>query len=142
LGRTTADLHRAALQLHWTGHGEQFLIPKLVQAFRETAPDASFVAPDIVRDFSDVRWVASVYVALLESRMPNTAVNVCSGIGTPLAGLVDLLERLTRRKARARPPAMQGIRSQLVGSPATLRGLGIAASPYSLGETLQWMLDA
>lgn len=154
-GRSKLEMERAAARwsgrLHiliarpfnytGRGHGEQFLIPKLVRAFRETAPDASFVAPDIVRDFSDVRWVASVYAALLDLPQQAAAVNVCSGAATPLTELVDLLERLTGRRARARPPATRAMRSGLVGSPSRLRTLGIAASPYSLSDTLKWMLD-
>jgi len=124
------------------GHDERFLVPKLVRAFRQPSPDASFVAPDIVRDFSDVRWMAAVYAALLDSREQASVVNACSGAATPLPELVELLERLSGRRARLRPPAARAVRSQLVGSARRLRSLGIAASPYSLAATLQWMLDA
>lgn len=123
------------------GHADRFLVPKLVQAFRQAAPDASFVAPGIVRDFSDVRWVAAAYAALLDARAVPPAVNVCSGAATALSDLIDMLERLTGKRARLRPPAGGATRSRLVGSPARLRQLGVAGPSWPLSDTLRWMAE-
>jgi nucleoside-diphosphate-sugar epimerase len=124
------------------GHSERFLLPKLVRVFREGAADVSFVAPNVVRDFSDVRWVAQVYAGLLDSPQAGQAVNVCSGIGTPLRALVTMLEELTRHRPHQPARANHTTRSVLVGNAARLRQMGMSPSPYSLRDTLAWMLNA
>jgi nucleoside-diphosphate-sugar epimerase len=122
------------------GHGPQFLVPKLVRFFRDKGEDASFVDAGTVRDYSDVRWIAAVYADLLVHPDSGFAVNVCSGIGTPLPKLVEMLEGLTGHRARIRPRPADGAQHALVGSPEKLRRLLGRLSPYSLSDTLSWML--
>lgn len=123
------------------GHGERFLIPKLVRVFREEGADVSFVDPNAVRDYSDVRWVASVYADLLERPDAGITLNVCSGIGTRLPAIVELLEKLTGCSASNRQPEDSRRRTSLVGNPDRLSALLGKSSPYSLEDTLRWMLD-
>ena len=47
------------------GQDEKFLVPKLVAAFRRRDAELSMGRTDVVRDFSDVRWVAEAYARLL-----------------------------------------------------------------------------
>jgi nucleoside-diphosphate-sugar epimerase len=124
------------------GHGPQFLVPKLVQFSRDRGEDASFVDARTVRDYSDVRWIATVYAALLAHSESGFAVNVCSGVGTPLPQLVEMLEEMTGHRARVRPSSVDGQRHALVGSPERLQRLLGKLSPYPLRETLRWMLEA
>lgn len=125
------------------GHEERFLVPKLVKLFRERGEDATFVDPNVVRDFSDVRWVAQVYARSLGLNESARAINVCSGEGTALSVLVAILERLTGRKLARREGYNPSSRPSvsLVGMPGILHGL-IARSPYALEQTLLWMLNA
>jgi nucleoside-diphosphate-sugar epimerase len=124
------------------GHGERFLVPKLVRAFCERDPDVSFVDPSVVRDYSDVRWVAEVYVSLLQCPVAGQVVNVCSGTGTPLTALVDALQELTGRRPASYPKPPAGARTvALVGDPSRLKGLIGRSSPFSLRDTLTWMLE-
>ena len=124
------------------GHEERFLVPKLVKLFRERGDDASFVDPNVVRDFSDVRWVAEVYVRALGLAESGKAVNVCSGESTPLSTLVSLLESLTghRISSRSRSTPSSGPGKRLVGSPRLIHAL-VGRSPFRLEETLKWMMD-
>jgi GDP-4-dehydro-6-deoxy-D-mannose reductase len=46
---------------------------------------------DVVRDFLDVRDVAEAYLALVRAPAAQGAVNVCSGVGTPMQELLDAL---------------------------------------------------
>ena len=124
------------------GHGESFLVPKLVRAFRDRSPDVSFVDPTVVRDYSDARWVAEVYVSLLQCPIASQAINVCSGIGTPLTALVDIFEKLTGHRPASYPKPRSGARpAALVGDPSRLIRLIGGASPFSLRDTLRWMLE-
>lgn len=125
------------------GQDEKFIIPKLVAVFRERRHDVSFVDPRAVRDFSDVRWVADVYVRLLHFGTSPDVVNVCSGTGRSLLEVLDCLERLTgHRPDRTRLGQRDAVPSnaRLVGSNRRLMDMGIAAAPYSLEQTLSWML--
>lgn len=126
------------------GHDARFLIPKLVRAFRERASDVSFVDAGVTRDFSDVRWLAEIYAGLLDHGQAGATFNVCSGAGTALAALVELLCQLTGHRPAAEPKPSLGRMAarQLVGSPARLHSLFGRESPYSLRDTLQWMLAA
>lgn len=156
-GRSKLDMEQAAARwaerlpivivrpFNYTGvgHDERFLVPKLVRAFRSDTPDVSFVYPGVVRDFSDVRWVAAVYAALLGAGKVTGVLNVCSGKSMSLEQLIEMLAEMTGRRPR-RPiaaPASDQV-SRLVGSPARLAAAGIPFSPYSLTDTLRWMVDA
>ncbi len=125
------------------GHKERFLVPKLIRAFQERAQDVSFVDPHVIRDYSDVRWVAHVYVDLLRRGERGTAVNVCSGLGTPLPRIVTLLERISghhpEKRASENPATAKKV---MVGNPGRLAKLGVEPSRYSLEQTLRWMLDS
>jgi nucleoside-diphosphate-sugar epimerase len=124
------------------GHGRRFLVPKIVRAFRERAEDVSFVDPNSTRDYSDVGWVASVYVDLLKRQESGLAINVCSGVGTSLPSLVALLEELTGHSPSARPGQASGRKTALVGNPTLLLSLLGKPSPHSLVDTLRWMLQS
>ena len=124
------------------GHDERFLVPKLLRVFRERDPDVSFVDPSVIRDYSDVRWMAEVYVSLLHCPVAGRTINVCSGTGTPLTALVDMLEKLTGRRAASYPRPRAGARpAALVGDPSRLIRLIGGSSPFSLRDTLSWMLE-
>jgi GDP-6-deoxy-D-talose 4-dehydrogenase len=155
-GRSKCEMEQAAA--HWfgrmsiliarpfnytgVGHAERFLVPKLVRAFRERSCDVSFVDPNVVRDYSDVRWVANVYADLLQRAESSLAINVCSGVGTPLPAIVELLEKLTGHSVAIKPRPTEGSgKAALVGSSARLSRLLGTPSPYSLADTLRWMVE-
>jgi GDP-6-deoxy-D-talose 4-dehydrogenase len=155
-GRSKCEMERAAA--HWfsrmsilivrpfnytgVGHAGRFLVPKLVRAFRERSTDVSFVDPNVVRDYSDVRWVANVYADLLPRAESGLAVNVSSGVGTPLPTIVELLEKLTGHSIAVKPRPTEGSRkAALVGSAARLSSLLGRLSPYTLTDTLRWMVE-
>ena len=131
---------------NYTGaaHESRFIISKLVTAYRDHAEDVSFADLSVVRDFSDVRWVAHTYVRLLLSPDNPGVVNVCAGKGWLLREILDLLERITgHRPDRGDPVCGRVVASPirtLVGSNNRLKASGIALSPYSLEETLRSML--
>lgn len=131
---------------NYTGVGQssQFLIPKIVEAFRRRAPTLELGNIDVERDFSDVRDVVEAYVRLLAAA-PGGTYNVCSGEGTSLRAILDLAEEIS------------GHALQVVVNPAfvraneikRLRGSGrrlqsvIGGWPrHSIRATIEWMLSA
>jgi GDP-4-dehydro-6-deoxy-D-mannose reductase len=90
------------------------------------------------RDFSDVRDIARAYQLILEREIVGT-FNVCSGRGTPLQQLVDLLGNATSLSIRTTVDASR-VRpadpSVLYGSPQRLREETGWEARIPLAETL------
>jgi len=122
------------------GHGDQFLVPKLIKAFREKGEDVSFVDAAVERDFSDVRWLSAAYVSLAEKGIARQVYNVCSGVGTRLSEIVAMLERLSGHRPASGSAAMGAVelRSRMIGDP-TLLGTLAGKSGFPLAATLAWM---
>ena len=81
---------------NYTGVGqeEHFLIPKIVAHYRRREPMIELGNLDVVRDFSDVRFVIEVYRRLLESDVRNETVNLCSAQGVALDEIIKWMNRL------------------------------------------------
>lgn len=130
---------------NYTGAGQarQFLIPKLVEHFAERRPVIELGNLDVIRDFSDVRAVAEAYVRLLTVGSPPPIVNLCSGVGHSLRGILEDLSTLSGHRIEVRVnPAF--VRSnevhRLVGSRERLQA-AVGELPFQdFRETLGWML--
>lgn len=131
---------------NYTGVGQSaaFLLPKIVDHFKRRAPVIELGNINVVRDFSDVRMVASAYRKLVEHEIRDQVVNVCSGVGHSLEGVLDTMRALTGHYPEIRiNPAF--VRSnevhRLVGSKAHLETLVGPLHTIPLKDTLAWMLE-
>ncbi|WP_322091638.1 GDP-mannose 4,6-dehydratase [Paraburkholderia bannensis] len=125
------------------GQSERFLVPKIVSHFLRRDPVISLGNIDVARDFSDVRYVAQVYGALLESDVAGETINVCTGQPYSLAQILALCGELTGHEIRVEVnPAF--VRKTdvktLVGSSARLLAQVPEARPIPFDETVRWML--
>jgi nucleoside-diphosphate-sugar epimerase len=79
---------------NYTGPNQEahFLVPKIVSHFKQGSAGIELGNLDVSRDFSDVRYVAKVYVDLLGSDARSEMVNICSGEGTALKDLISTME--------------------------------------------------
>ncbi|MEZ0602652.1 GDP-mannose 4,6-dehydratase [Paraburkholderia sp. IW21] len=133
---------------NYTGRGQMsnFLVPKIVEHFaqRESAIELGNI--DGARDFSDVRYVASAYQALLESEAAaSETVNVCTGTPYTLRDILSAASDLTGHELDIRVnPAFvrQSDVKMLAGSPAKLRSLAPRVEAIPFMDTLRWMLAA
>lgn len=82
---------------NYTGVGQdvRFLIPKIVQHFKERAAAISLGNIQVARDFSDVRDVARAYRLLAEASPVGKTFNVCSGEATDLEACLNMASRIT-----------------------------------------------
>jgi len=149
LARTWADRVPFTLvrPFNYTGVGQarHFLIPKMVNAFAQRAPELELGNLDVVRDFSDVRDVVETYGRLLELPGQGHTYNVCSGQGHSLMDILGMLQRLSgfRPEVRVNPAFVRANEvHRLVGDPTKLeRALGrLERKP--LESTVSWMLQA
>ncbi|SMG44658.1 Nucleoside-diphosphate-sugar epimerase [Paraburkholderia susongensis] len=132
---------------NYTGRGQapNFLVPKIVSHFARREPSIELGNIDIARDFSDVRYVASAYEALLDSGAAAETVNVCTGTPYTLRDILATASDLTGHELEVQiNPAFvrQTDVKTLAGSPAKLRSLVPAVESIPFVDTLRWMLAA
>ena len=82
---------------NYTGPGQalNFVIPKLVDHFKQRAASIELGNLHVEREFNDVRMVSSVYLELLEHGEAGEIYNVCSGQPYNLRFVIDTLTRIT-----------------------------------------------
>jgi nucleoside-diphosphate-sugar epimerase len=132
---------------NYTGRGQapNFLVPKIVGHFARREPSIELGNIDVARDFSDVRYVASAYAALLDSDVAAETVNVCTGTPYTLRNILSVASELTGHEIEVRiNPAFvrQTDVKMLAGSPTKLRSLVPAVESIPFIDTLRWMLAA
>lgn len=127
------------------GQDERFLIPKIVAHFKRREPMIRLGNLDVEREFNDVRMVAQAYLGLLEKANAGEIVNICSGQGWTLRGVVDRLAQMSGHHLdiEVDPGLVRAneVRT-LVGSPAKLQATAGPFPAFTLEETLKWMLHA
>ncbi|MDR6423188.1 GDP-mannose 4,6-dehydratase [Paraburkholderia phenoliruptrix] len=132
---------------NYTGRGQasNFLVPKIVEHFARREPSIELGNIDVARDFSDVRYVARAYEALLDSDATAETVNVCTGTPYTLREILSAASDLTGHKLQVHVnPAFvrQTDVKVLAGSPAKLRSLVPEVRAIPFIDTLRWMLAA
>jgi GDP-6-deoxy-D-talose 4-dehydrogenase len=132
---------------NYTGRGQapNFLVPKIVGHFARRESSIELGNIDVARDFSDVRYVASAYEALLGSEATAETVNVCTGTPYTLRDILGAASELTGHELEVRVnPAFvrQTDVRMLAGSPGRLRSLTPEVDSIPFMDTLRWMLAA
>lgn len=127
------------------GQKTGFLIPKLLRHFQQRSPRIELGNLAVTRDFSDVRDVAKSYLSILG--MPGlhpSPLNVCTGVGTTLGGVLTLLESLTGHSPEITVREEFARKHEilyLVGNPSLLESLGGVVPKTPLADCLNWMLQ-
>ncbi|MCK9419434.1 MAG: GDP-mannose 4,6-dehydratase [Nitrospirae bacterium] len=127
------------------GQGGQFLIPKIVSHFKEGKQEIELGNLDVVRDFSDVRFVASVYKELMECNTSLEIVNICSGRGDSLKDILQKMSSIAKHELRTKinPDFVRKNEVKtLIGSNKKLVSFIGELKPYPIEETLKWMFYA
>jgi nucleoside-diphosphate-sugar epimerase len=132
---------------NYTGVGQerQFLLPKIVEHYARGAREIELGNTDVVRDFSDVRDVASCYRGIVEMAPGGSTLNLCSGKGYSLEQVLDMVGELAgyRIVVRTNPQFVRANEvNRLIGSNQRLARLMGGFSPRPLMTTLQWMFAA
>lgn len=141
----------ATRPFNYTGLGQStdFIIPKIVQHFRDRAPVMEIGNISLWREFGDVRDVVRCYRRLIEDasfilRDRLQIVNVCTGAPQRLSDVIDLCVELTGHSIILKEnPAFlrEGEPEILIGNPNHLTRLLPEHSPRPLRETIDWMLS-
>ncbi|WP_412022433.1 NAD-dependent epimerase/dehydratase family protein [Burkholderia cepacia] len=130
---------------NYTGVGQaaNFLLPKIVEHFRDRRPFIELGNLDVVRDFSDVRDVVAAYRRLLGGEHAGRTFNVCSGHGYALRDVISTMESLTGHhpEIRVNPAFVRASEvRKLIGNDGALRAATGDVARIPLSDTLRWML--
>ncbi len=129
---------------NYTGRGQadKFLIPKIVTHFQDGKRVIELGNTDVIRDFSDVRFIAKAYVELLDAAEPREAYNLCSGEDYSLNFVIETMNRIAGYdiEVQVNPAFVRAneIR-RLVGDNTKLLSACPDLSPIPLAQTLSWM---
>jgi len=77
------------------GQTDRFVVPKMINGFRERAEFIELGNIDTIRDFTDVRDVVKAYVSILENFISGNVYNVSSGIGVTVAEIFEMIKRIS-----------------------------------------------
>jgi nucleoside-diphosphate-sugar epimerase len=124
------------------GHSEKYVVPKLAAAFRRGDACLKVGNTSSIRDFIDVRDVAEALVHFGLIAEIEGPVNVCSGLGTSVGGIIQLMRDLSKREMKVEVQtsfARPGDNTHLVGSNNLLLSTGFELH-YDLRASLEWML--
>ena len=131
---------------NYTGPGQSphFVIPKIVQHFRDRAKRIELGSTDVVREYSDVRRVVEAYCRLADAGLAGETYNVSAGRGITLEEVLQLASELTGHQpvVHTNPQFVREneVRS-LVGSCEKLESAVGKLPEIPFFQTLRWMLD-
>jgi len=126
------------------GHHEGFVVPKIVNQFKLKSSQIELGNIDTLREYNDVRLICEMYLKLLDFGKNSETYNICSGKVHSIREIISILEALTNYQIKViQNPAF--IRSnelkKLCGNPQKLNSIVGDLSPYTLSDTLEWMLQ-
>lgn len=129
-----------------TGAGQtvNFVVPKIVKAFKMKNQELHLGNIDTIRDFLDVRDVVNAYVKLIENFKDGEIINIASGKGIVIREIIGLLENISGHKIniKHKDQLMRGSEiNALIGDSSKLQNNFNWHPQYSFEDTLKWMLE-
>ena len=128
-----------------TGQSEKFLIPKIVQHFKNRATKLTLGDISIERDFSDVRDIIQYYLAMFEADHAGHIVNFCSGNLVSVRDIVLTCQEITGHEIQVEqsPLLMRPNEIQILyGSTDKLVKLTGSKPSVTIKQTLASMLQS
>lgn len=126
------------------GQSDSFLVPKIVAHFSRRSSQIKLGNMDVWRDYSDVRWMAAAYRALMLAGSPGGTYNL--GSGTPIS-INEIIRKLED---------FSGYRIEVISDPALIRknelyrvcadttkikNIASIPRPMDFEKTLLWMYE-
>lgn len=124
------------------GQSKNFIIPKLITAFKNKQAELEIGKTDMKRDFSDVRFIAQCYYSLATRGKAGETYNLASAKSYSVQYLIDELTHIAQfqpmiklNPAFIRPndPPM------IVGNNEKISAIDHNISPIPITKTLEWI---
>jgi nucleoside-diphosphate-sugar epimerase len=125
------------------GQSLQFLIPKLVIAFRERQTRVEIGSLDVERDFIDVRDLSAMWRLVMLSNHPPSVVNFSNGETATVGHIISRLSAISGHHLEVVCNGTIFRKNDIpyqCGDNSVICGEGYVRR-YSLDETLAWMLN-
>lgn len=131
---------------NYTGRGQttNFIIPKIVQHFRDKEPTISLGNTHQFREFGDVRDVVEIYHNLLENPPVGETVNICTSQPHKLRDVINICSKITGHEidVQTNPEFVrENEPDKLIGNDEKLMTFIPSLKRKTLEETLAWMLS-
>ena len=130
---------------NYTGRGqtENFLIPKIVEAFKLKKQRLELGNLEVSRDFSDVRFIANAYLTVATQKSGFRILNLCSGNLVSIREIVSVCTSLTGHRLEVVSNPNFRRRNEILklkgDTTQMVKYLGYR-SAYSIKDTIGWML--
>ncbi len=127
-----------------TGKGQykNFIIPKLVEAFKNHDKILKIGNIEVMRDFLDVRDVIRAYITVIENYNDAEIFNVCKGEGVFISGIIGMLEDIAGFKIEMEMSGDLLRKNEIthaIGDNNKLKSTGWMPE-YDMIDTLKWMM--
>jgi len=125
------------------GQSSNFLLPKVVAAFKRRAPTLEVGSLNVERDYVDTRDLTAMWRLVALSDKSPTVVNFSNGEAVSLQHILFRLEEITGHHLELLSKSSNFRKNDIpyqCGDNSAIRNLGYVRR-YSLDETLTWMLD-
>ncbi len=126
---------------NYTGVGQKnhFLIPKIIDHFKQDRQEIELGNLNVIRDFSDVRDIARAYVALYHSSVASEIVNLCSSNLYSISDIISMMEVISGKKIKIKynkQLARNNEIKRLAGNANKLQHITGFSPYYTMKETL------
>ena len=127
------------------GHASNFVIPKIVDHFKQKASSIELGNLEVLREYNDVRDICQFYLRLLLLGQSGETYNLATCRTYSLGDILSTMERLTRHSmsVKLNPRFIRANEIHLLdGDPAKLENCIGKLNLHSLEQTLNWMLES
>jgi nucleoside-diphosphate-sugar epimerase len=127
------------------GQNKNFLIPKIVNHFREAKRIIELGNLDISREFNDIGFICECYKRILESNINSETMNICSGRGIKLLDVIEIMNDIAKYtiKVEINPNFVRkNDMKSLTGSPKKLFSIIDEVKQKEFIDTLRGMFEA
>jgi len=125
------------------GQTDDFVVPKIVNAFKRRDSSITLGNISTKRDFLDVRDVVKAYMDIAENFRPGEIYNVSSGKEVMISDIIAELQKITGHNIKIENANYLERKSEIlsvVGSSEKIQNELNWKPRYSIEDTLQWMI--
>lgn len=132
---------------NFTGIGQstKFIIPKIVEHFKNKSPEITLGNTSTYREYNDVRDVASYYLSLMRSEKHSDVLNICNGISISIQEVLELCRDISKHQlvVTSDPKLYRfGEINKLCGSTDKMLNVYTLKPKFNLSDTIYWMLKS
>jgi nucleoside-diphosphate-sugar epimerase len=127
------------------GHASNFVIPKIVDHFKQKASSIELGNLEVLREYNDVRDICQMYLRLLELGQARLTYNLATGKTHSLGAVISMLQDLCGFEiaVKSNPQFMRANEIHLLAGDGGLLERCIGhIHLHSLEQTLKWMLES